>query len=179
MRQPAAGRCAAPVLETERLVLRAHRADDLDAYAAMWADPEMARYVGGRAFTREEAWTRLLRHRGSWALLGFGFWVVTERAGGRLIGEAGVQEMQRRIDPPMTGMLEAGWGVLPEVQGRGLAREAARAVLGWAEARFPGRPFACLIDARHAASIRLARDLGFRDFALSRYEGDEVVILRR
>ncbi|WP_164749920.1 GNAT family N-acetyltransferase [Nitratireductor alexandrii] len=169
----------APTLETERLVLRAHRPEDFDAYAAMWGDPEMARYVGGKPFSREEAWARMLRHRGLWAMLGFGFWVVTDRADGTLIGEAGVQELNRDIDPPIAGMLEAGWGVMPRVQGRGLAREAARAAIGWAETRFPSRPFACLIDAGHVRSIRLARDLGFHDFAVTRYAGEQVVVMRR
>lgn len=169
----------APMLATERLVLRAHRPEDFDAYAAMWGDPEMARHVGGRPFTREEAWARMLRHRGLWAILGFGFWAVIDRVDGTLIGEAGVQELNRDIDPPITGMLEAGWGVIPRVQGRGLAREAARAALGWAETRFPGRPFACLIDAGHVRSIRLARDLGFRDFAKTSYAGEAVVVMRR
>ena len=35
-----------PVVETERLVLRGFRGDDLDAFAAMSADPEVMRYVG-------------------------------------------------------------------------------------------------------------------------------------
>ncbi|MEP4561115.1 MAG: GNAT family N-acetyltransferase, partial [Nitratireductor sp.] len=83
------------------------------------------------------------------------------------------------IDPPTAGMLEAGWGVVPRVQGRGLAREAARAAIGWAETRFPGRPFACLIDAGHVRSIRLARDLGFHDFAVTQYAGEQVVVMRR
>src|SRR5687768_7547401 len=45
-----------PVLETERVILRAHQAGDFDAYAAMWADPEVTRFIGKRARTREESW---------------------------------------------------------------------------------------------------------------------------
>src|SRR5580658_5571362 len=43
------------ILETERLLLREHRAEDLEAYVAMEADPDVRRYVGGSPRTREEA----------------------------------------------------------------------------------------------------------------------------
>ncbi len=36
-----------PVLETDRLVLRGFRPDDLDAMTAMWTMPEVVRYIGG------------------------------------------------------------------------------------------------------------------------------------
>jgi len=50
-----------PPLETARLRLRGHRVEDFAACAAMWADPVVTRYIGGRPFTAEEVWTRLLR----------------------------------------------------------------------------------------------------------------------
>ena len=73
-----------PVIETERLVLRAHRLDDFDAYAVMWADPVVTRFIGGKPRTREESWIRFLRHPGMWSMLGFGFWAIEEKASGRL-----------------------------------------------------------------------------------------------
>lgn len=36
-----------PVIETDRLILRAHRLDDFPALEAMWADPRIARFIGG------------------------------------------------------------------------------------------------------------------------------------
>ena len=38
-----------------------HRREDFDACAAMWANPDVVRYIGGKPFTREEVWARLLR----------------------------------------------------------------------------------------------------------------------
>ena len=40
--------------------------------------------------TREEAWARLLRYAGHWALLGYGFWLVEDRTTGSFVGEVGV-----------------------------------------------------------------------------------------
>jgi RimJ/RimL family protein N-acetyltransferase len=52
--QNAARLSAAPILETDRLRLRAHTAEDFAASAAMWGDPDVTRFIGGRPFTREE-----------------------------------------------------------------------------------------------------------------------------
>ena len=41
-----------PVIETERLILRAHKLDDFDALAALWSDPTIVRFVGGKPSTR-------------------------------------------------------------------------------------------------------------------------------
>jgi RimJ/RimL family protein N-acetyltransferase len=62
-----------PVIETQRLILRGHRLEDFDALAAMWADPHVARFIGGKPATQEESWARLLRYAGHWRLLGFGY----------------------------------------------------------------------------------------------------------
>jgi RimJ/RimL family protein N-acetyltransferase len=43
-----------PVLETERLVLRGHTLEDFPAYAAMWADPQVTKFIGGKPFSEEE-----------------------------------------------------------------------------------------------------------------------------
>ena len=44
-----------PTVETERLIMRDHRLADFDAYVAMWADPIVTRFIGGRPRTREES----------------------------------------------------------------------------------------------------------------------------
>ena len=62
-----------PVLETARLFLRGHEIGDFENTAAMWADPQGTRHIGGRAFSREESWARLLRYVGHWQMLGYGF----------------------------------------------------------------------------------------------------------
>src|SRR5919198_4635363 len=88
-----------PVLETERLRLRAHQAADLDACAAMWADPLVTRHIGGRPFSREETWSKILRYAGHWALTGFGYWAVVDKASGTYIGEGGFADFKREVQP--------------------------------------------------------------------------------
>ena len=99
----------APVLVTERVILRAHRVSDFDSYRELWSNETVVRFIGGRPLDRQESWTRLLRAAGMWSLIGCGFWIVEERETGRLIGEAGVMYAKRTIEPTLDGTLEAGW----------------------------------------------------------------------
>jgi len=85
-----------PIVETERLILRGHRLDDFENCLALWADPVVTRYIGGRPFSAEEVWTRLLRYVGHWTLLGFGFWAIEDKAAGSFVGELGFAESIRK-----------------------------------------------------------------------------------
>ena len=75
-----------PVIETPRLVLRAHALADFDAYCALWSDPDVVRFITGTPFSREASWSRVLRHPGHWRHMGFGFLAIEERGTGCFIG---------------------------------------------------------------------------------------------
>lgn len=170
---------AAPVIETERLRLRGHRVDDFGDVAAMWADPAVVRYIGGRPFSAEESWSKILRYAGLWPLLGYGYWAIEEKATGRFAGEAGFADFRREIEPPLDGMPEAGWVLATWAHGQGFATEAVRATLAWADRRLGGRRTACIVDPEHAASVRVALKCGYREFARATYKGQPTVMLRR
>ena len=149
-----------PTLTTERLSLRGHHPDDLDALAAMWADPAVYGVIGGKPRSREEVWIRLLRSIGCWTVFGYGAWVVCDRATGAVLGDIGLLESRRAIIPELT-VPEVGWTLVPAAHGQGYAGEAMRAVLDWADANGIDRT-CCIIDPGNAASIRLAEKLGYR-----------------
>ena len=150
-----------PTLETDRLILRPHRREDFDSCAALWANPDVVRYIGGKPFTREEVWARLLRYAGHWQWLGFGFWALEEKETGEFAGELGFAEFMRDLDPPTVGIPEVGWVLAPHAHGKGYATEAVRAVVAWGDARFNGGRTICLIDPENAASIRVAEKCGY------------------
>lgn len=168
-----------PSLETDRLRLRAHRLDDFEAYAAMWREPSVIRYIGGSPLTREAAWIRFLRQAGVWRHLGFGFFLLEDKATGTLAGEAGFHDLHRDLTPSIEGSMEAGWALAPAFQGRGLADEAMRAAIAWARAHGVGERLTCIVHPDHAASLRVAAKLGFAEFARSTYHDAPVVILER
>ena len=167
-----------PVIETERLRLRGHTLGDFEALAAMWADPAVVRFISGKPATREESWARLLRYPGHWALMGYGFWAIEEKASGAFVGEGGLADFKRDIEPAFDAP-EQGWALSPAMHGKGYAHEAASAMLAWGEAHFRRRDFVCMISPDNAASLRLADKLGYREFARTTYKGDASVLLRR
>lgn len=170
---------AAPVVETARLVLRQHGLDDFPPAARMWGDPDVTRHVGGRPFTEEEVWARLMRYVGHWTLLGYGYWAIQEKASGRFIGEAGFADFHRDIEPSLSGMPELGWVLAPDAQGRGYATEAAQAAVSWGDRRFREARTVCLIHPENTASIRVAVKVGYREMQATTYKGHPAVLFVR
>jgi RimJ/RimL family protein N-acetyltransferase len=167
-----------PVLETERLRLRGHRASDLDASAAMWADPDVVRFISGKPSTREESWARMLRYPGMWAMVGYGFWLIEEKATGAFLGEGGFGAFNREIDPPFDAP-EQGWALAPGHHGKGYAFEAMSAAIAWGEQHFARRDFVCMIAPENTPSLRLADKLGYREYGRAQYKGEDSILLRR
>ncbi len=166
------------VLHTERLILRPHTLTDFADSAALWGDPVVTRFIGGRPFTAEEVWGRLLRYAGHWTLLGYGFWVVRERASGAFVGEVGLQDAHRDIVPPL-GASELGWVLSPTAHGKGYATEAVQAALAWAETQLSAERLVCIIAPDNAASLRVADKCGFQETGRPVYHGETVVHLER
>ncbi len=172
-------RAGAPVLETERLILRAHEADDLDASFAMWSDPRVVRHITGTPSTREECWARLLRYAGLWPLAGYGYWAAVEKATGRFAGDVGIADFMRQLDPPQSIAPEAGWVIAPFAQGKGYATEAMQAILAWADANLATPHTYCILDAENKPSVRVAEKCGYRPLAQITYKTWPTALYRR
>jgi RimJ/RimL family protein N-acetyltransferase len=170
---------ACPTLVTARLTLSAHRVEDYDDMIEVWRDPVVVRHFGGVLSTPEEVWARLLRYGGLWPLLGFGYWAVRETATGCFVGEVGVFEWRREIEPSFIGAPEAGWVLASSAHGQGLAHEATTAMLAWVDTELAAPRTVCMIDPENVASLALAAKLGYRRFADSRYKGGSIVLLER
>lgn len=156
------------MIETDRLRLTPHQLGDFPEMKAMWADPQVTRFLGGAPHAEEDSWSRLLRYAGSWALLGYGFWVVHRRGDGTYLGELGYLEGRRAGVEGFGGDPEIGWALTAAAQGQGYASEGVTAALAWGAGRF-ARTVA-MIDPDNAASIRVAARCGFRHFAMARYK---------
>ncbi|MEJ7731588.1 MAG: GNAT family N-acetyltransferase [Polyangiaceae bacterium] len=169
----------APPLDTERLTLRAHRREDLAELTALWGDPVVTRYIGGKPNTPEEVWAKLLRMVGHWALVGYGYWVVREKGSDRFVGEVGFGDFRREMDPPFGDMPEGGWVLSPAVYGQGYASEAVGAALSWLDEVHAPAATACMIDAGNTASARVADKCGYRLWTPTTYKGESVLLFRR
>jgi RimJ/RimL family protein N-acetyltransferase len=169
----------APVLETERLRLRGHRVEDFPVVAELWSDVRTVEFIGRKPSNGEEAWARLLRYAGLWAMLGYGYWVLEDKATGVFLGECGFAEYQREMVPSIAGRPEAGWVLAQGAHGRGYATEAMTAVLAWGRERFGDERAVCLIDPENLASLRVAEKLGFVEERRGMFRGHETVVLGR
>jgi RimJ/RimL family protein N-acetyltransferase len=170
---------SAPRIETDRLILRAHRADDLAALVALWSEPDVLRYISATVPTEQECWFRLLRYAGNWALLGFGSWALEAKDGGAFIGELGFADYHRDIDVPNKRDPEIGWVLAPQVFGRGYASEAVRAVTQWGDRHLASARSYCIIRPDNLASVRVAEKCGYRAFTRTTMNGDPLVVLER
>jgi len=168
-----------PTLETERLRLRPYVPADFDAYAQMWAEPDVVRFIGGVPFNREQSWGRFVRHPGMWQVMGFGFFAIEEKATGHFVGEAGFHEVRRNITPSIEGTLEAGWALSSAGQGWGYATEAMGAAIAWAETAFAGRKMTAIIDPDNQPSLHVAKKLGFAEAARTTYLDKPIVVFER
>jgi ribosomal-protein-alanine N-acetyltransferase len=111
---------------SERLILRPFAPDDLDAFAAINADPEVMRHFAARRTRAEtaemiEALERRRREDG------LAFSAAIETASGRLVGMIGLQRVT--ADMPFAPTVEVGWRLARDVWGRGYASEGARAAI--------------------------------------------------
>jgi RimJ/RimL family protein N-acetyltransferase len=118
-----------PTLTTERLVLRPFVASDLAELVVIHAEPSFWWYPlrgpMGEADTREF----LDRVIGRYESDGFGVEAVVERAGGTMIGWAGLAVPH--FLPEILPAVEVGWRLTEASRGRGLATEAGAAAVEW------------------------------------------------
>ena len=156
-----------PELETERLVLRPVEPGDLDAFAQIYADPDVMRYLGGSVRTRDQVRASIAAFRRHWELYDIGHFALVRKADGRTLGRAGflvwdpdtwTHGMIEELAPPYE--TELGWTLGREHWGHGYATEGAAAARDWgyAERSFPR--LISLIARDNAASIRVAERLG-------------------
>ena len=165
----------APTLKTERLILRAHTAQDFEDCAALWADPDVIKHITANPSTRSESWSRLLRYAGHWALLGYGYWVVTDHEN-TFLGEVGFADFQRDLTPKIHTP-EAGWVLATNAHGRSIATEAMSAAHQWLD---PQHPETCaLFDPEHAVSHNVATKLGYTKSHTADFLGRPTLVMTR
>jgi len=155
-------------IETERLLLRMFRLDDLDDLAALFSDPDVVRYVGdGKPVDREEAERALHSIIKHWQTHGFGRWAVIDKNTRIFVGFGGLRSL--------FGTPEVVYHLAKAFWGKGLATELATAALRFG---FEDRGFERIVAITkppNAGSIHVMEKLGMRYEMHTRYYGIEVV----
>ncbi len=144
-----------PVLETERLVLRAPQASDWPAFRAYRASPRTL-FTGGTKKEHEAA-EQFASFFGHWILRGFGRLIAEDRATGQAIGHFGPMQWEDGAEVELT------WSLWTEkAEGKGLASEAATAMHAWAFGPLGLTSARAEVHRDNAASHAIARRLGGR-----------------
>jgi RimJ/RimL family protein N-acetyltransferase len=146
------------ILKTDRLILREWRLDDLEAFAAMSADPNVMQFltVDGNPDSRFGAWRALCGMVGHWQLRGFGLFAVVERDTGAFVGRIGPWEPEGWPD------FEIGWTLASAYWGRGYATEAVKECLRYAFTELNRPHVSSFIVPENVRSIQVAERVGER-----------------
>lgn len=145
------------MIDTERLVLRRWQDRDRETFYAHCADPEVMRHFPA-LLTREEVDAAIARQDGFFTRHGYCFWVVEERASGRMLGFCGLKPGAEGT--PLEGEVEIGWRFGKEHWGRGFAKEAALASLDWGFANLPVARIGAITAPANMRSRGLMERLG-------------------
>ncbi|WP_439528071.1 GNAT family N-acetyltransferase [Pannonibacter sp.] len=112
-------------LETERLILRPWEDRDLDAFAAMNADPDVMRYFPA-VMSRDETAAMIEKARARTVTDGICFMPVERKADRVFLGFVGLSRPAYLNPLPFDPCVEIGWRLARHAWGQGYATEAAR-----------------------------------------------------
>ena len=167
------------MLVTERLELWRPQVGDRAGLRALIAPDAVRRFLGGMEPDDHDVFMRLLRNAGSWALYGYGTFMVRERGQSEIVGNCGVFHSWRGFGHGLDDVAESGWIIAQSAWGKGYALEAMAAALAWFE-NAQARPTLCMIEQGHRASEAVAARLGYK--VCDRYEEQDerpLMIYRR
>ena len=155
---------------TRRLRFREMGDADLGRMAGLLGDPEVMRYYPAPR-TRDEALDWIRWNQRNYAEHGYGLWIV-ETHDGAFVGDCGLTWQ------PLDGarVLEVGYHVVPDQQGRGLASEAARACLELARGPIGEQRVVAIVHPDNAASRRVATKIGLDHHRYAEVRGVPVVV---
>ena len=142
-----------PTIETERLLLRGWREDDVEAIADIYGDKISSRHIGGQ-MEPWQAWRSVCTFVGHWQFRGFGLFAVEEKSTGVCLGWAGPWRPHGWPDN------EIGYSFRRSAWGKGYATEAAKAGLRYAYETLGWKTAMSCIDPNNIGSQNVAKRLG-------------------
>ena len=146
-----------PIVETARLRLRPFRPADLDALAAIYADPVVMRWMRtGLPVPRNQTEEAIAWYIGYWAAHGCGQWAVEQQADGALVGRCGLFGLDQ------TDEIEVGYLLGQPYWGQGDASEAAEAALRWGFTALGLERIVGVVRPENVASQRVLEKIGLR-----------------
>jgi RimJ/RimL family protein N-acetyltransferase len=145
-------------IETERLILRGWRDEDVGPFMAGLNTAAVTRWLDGvkdRAFYEGVA----MRARQEQADLGHCFWIIERKSDSDILGFCGIRRAGHP-GTPVNGMAELGWRLREDAWGQGFAKEAAMACIDWGRANLLDEQLIAYTVPGNTASWGLMKRLG-------------------
>lgn len=147
-----------PIADTRRLFLRESVMEDLQAFSRIYGQPGMTDYIDLPEFwgaDGEETFRQYIRQ--AYRFRNYGLWTVIEKAGGQIIGRAGIESRNYQG----SNVLEVGYLIAKPWQRKGYGMEAARAVERAAVGLIGAECLYAFICPQNEPSIHLIQKLGY------------------
>jgi len=145
------------ILETEHLFFRPLTLSDLDDLTALYADPEVMRFLGGPR-SKDEVLHVLNRYIQEYQMYGHSFFATIQKSDQRFIGHCGLLNQEVEGEPE----IELGYMLAPEYWQRGLALEGIEALKDYGLQQLGFSRIISLIPPGNTASIHIAEKIGMR-----------------
>jgi len=162
------------VCETERLIVRRLSLKDVPALTEILSDPEVMKH-SVRGVCDEAATRKFIE----WCLAcyeshGVGPWALIDRKSSELVGFCGVgPELVANVEE-----VNLGYRLAKRYWNKGLASEAARAVLNFVFGKSLFNSVVVIIEPEHVASLRVAEKAGFSNFDVVEFHSRSVRLYR-
>lgn len=155
------------ILETERLLLRQLTAEDAELMLELLNDPDFIRYVADRGVRTMEEAAEFIRNRmlPSYEKVGFGFYLVEEKASREPIGICGLVKRDGLDD------VDIGFSIRRKFWRKGFAHEAAVAVLDYGRSALKLPRIVAITAPDNNSSMKLLEKLGLRFEKMIRLPG--------
>jgi RimJ/RimL family protein N-acetyltransferase len=158
------------MIETERLLLRDWRAEDVEPFHRHLNTAAVMRWLGG-TMSRDQHDSIVLERFMEWQeTRGFTLWAVERKADGELLGFCGIK-ISDEPGSRVNGAHEIAWRLREDSWGQGYAKEAAFAALGHAFKALGAERVVALTVPGNRRSWGLMERLGMRRRADLDFEG--------
>ena len=145
------------ILETEHLLFRPLTLSDLDDLIALYADPEVMRFLGGPR-SKEDVQHALSGYIREYEIYGHSFFATIQKSDQRFIGHCGLLNQEVEGVPEV----ELGYVLAPQYWQRGLALEGTQALKDYGLQQLGFPRLISLIPPDNVASIHIAEKIGMK-----------------
>lgn len=144
------------ITTTKRCIIRESVLEDVDGFYEIYKEPSITEYMEG-LYTDRDTEIAYLRDyiKNVYGFYGYGMWTVLEKAGGQVIGRAGLSLREGCDIPELGFVIGVPW------QRQGYAYEVCQAVLAYGREELDFTRFQALVMKGNKKSKRLCEKLGF------------------